>query len=309
MRLVTPKEKVYLGEVFTIEVQVYLKNVVQNAGQFRFTSLPADGFTVGKMTRGQQREEQIGNSVYNITPIYIALTAIKTGDFNLGPITASIVVQLPAPHRGNNDPFDMPDPFGMFQRGVQKQLTFATDSESIHSLPLPSEDAPPGFNGAIGNYTMSVNAGPTNVAVGDPITVHVKISGRGDLEALSLPHQSTWHDFKIYPPTSNVTNTDQLGIQGTKTFEEIVSPQNTNVNELPPFSFSFFDPNAGEYRTLKESALPLTVQPGGATPIPTVAAASTGSQGNHPPEQNIVPIKQRSGELATIESPVPVQAW
>ncbi len=309
MRLVLPKKKVYLGEVFTIEVQIYLRNIVQNAGQFHFTALPSDGFTVGKMTRGQQRAEQIGASVYNVTPIYIALTAIKTGDFNIGPITASLVVQLPAPNRQNNDPFDMPDPFGMFQRGVQKQLTFATDTESLQSLPLPTENIPPDFNGAIGVYNMTVNAGPTNVAVGDPITIRVNISGRGALDALTLPQQSAWHDFKVYPPTSKVKTTDDLGMEGTKSFEEIIAPQSTNINELPPFSFSFFDPNAGAYRTLKESPLPLTVEPGGATPVPIIAAAQNETQGNTLPEQNIVSIKQRAGELATIGPPVAEQTW
>ena len=51
---------------------------------------------------------------------------------------------------------------------------------------------------------MTVTAGPTNVAVGDPITVRVQISGHGALDALTLPDQPAWRDFKTYPPTSKV---------------------------------------------------------------------------------------------------------
>ena len=69
---------------------------------------------------------------------------------------------------------------------------------------MPAEGAPANFNGAVGDYTMTVTAGPTNVAVGDPITVRVQISGRGALDALTLPDQPAWRDFKAYPPTQNV---------------------------------------------------------------------------------------------------------
>ena len=34
---------------------------------------------------------------------------------------------------------------------------------------------------------MTVTAGPTNVTVGDPITVRVQIFGRGALDSLNLP--------------------------------------------------------------------------------------------------------------------------
>jgi hypothetical protein len=198
----------------------------------------------------------------------------------------------------------------LFGFGEQKQLTLATDTESARSLPLPAENAPADFSGAVGSYELAVSAGPTNIAAGDPITVRVEISGRGTLESLTLPEQKLWHDFKTYPPTANVELADQLGIQGRKTFEQIVSPENTDVKQLPPFSFSFFDPEAKQYRTLTKPAVQLTVRPGGVATAPSIAAPKNANNNDAPPpQQDIVPIKQRLGTLAQIGPPLLRQTW
>jgi hypothetical protein len=304
MKLSLPKNEVYVGEVLTAELQIYVREGVQTVGGgFQITAQPAEGFTLGKMLEGQHQRVRAGNANYTKVPFQVALTAIKSGPITVGPITARLVIQVPSARR--RDPFL--DPFGMFAE--QKHLTLATDTESAKSLAVPLENAPADFNGAVGNFQLSVSAGPTNIATGDPITVRVEISGRGALESLALPEQKAWHDFKTYPPTANVEFADQLGIQGRKVFEQIVSPENTDVKQLPPFSFSFFDPEARQYRTLTQPAVKLSVRPGGVVTAPTITAPKNGDNSPPPPAQDIVPIKQRLGTLAQVGPPLFQQTW
>jgi hypothetical protein len=314
MKLTLPEKEVYPGEVLAARLDIYLRDDVQNFGNFQFTGTPANGFTVGKMAQGSKQRVQIGNRVYTDVPLEIALTANKSGAISLGPFTAGAVVVLPSSQ--GRDSF----PFGMFGGGEQRQVSFATDTLNVESLPLPTEGAPANFNGAVGDYTMAVTAGPTNVSVGDPITVRVQISGHGAFDALTLPDQPAWRDFKAYPPTSKIATSDQLGLQGTKTFEQIVTPQNTDVHELPAFSFSFFDPGAKTYRTLTQAPVQLAVRSGGTTPAPVIAATKSASS-PAPPPQDILPIKEQFGALAPAGPPlltqpaflaaqsVPVLAW
>ena len=305
LRLVLPRKEVYVGETFTAQLQLHLLNRVQGVNQIQLAAFPADGFNVGKMVEGQRRQAQIGNNVYTIIPVEVALKAIKAGNLTIGPVVFSLVVELPSNRQ--RDPFD---PFGMFSRGEQRQMSVATTPETVQSLIVPRENAPPDFNGAIGRFTMAMSAGPTNVAAGDPITVKVQISGRGSLDALTLPEQPAWHDFKIYPPTTKVVTTDQLGLQGTKTFEQIVTPESAQIKSLPPVSFSFFDPEVKAYRTLTEPAVPLMVRPGGVTAAPTVLAGSKNRVDNSPPQTlDIVPNKQRLGALAQIGPPLIQKTW
>jgi hypothetical protein len=314
MKLTLPEKEVYPGEVLAARLDVYLRDDVQNFGNFQFTGTPANGFTVGKMVQSPKQRVQIGNRIYTDIPLSLALTTVKTGPASVGPFTASAVVVLPSANQAR-DSF----PFGIFGGGEQKQVSLATDTLNVESLPLPA-GAPANFNGAVGDYTMTVTAGPTNVAVGDPITVRVQISGHGALDALTLPDQPAWRDFKTYPPTSKVETGDPLGLQGTKTFEQIVTPQNTDVHELPAFSFSFFDPGAKTYRTLAQPPVQLAVHSGGTTPAPVIAATKTANSQN-PPPQDILPIKEQIGALTPAGPPlltrpaflaaqsVPVLAW
>ena len=301
MKLALPEKVVYPGEVLAARLDIYLRDDVQNFGNFQFTSTPADGFTVGKMAQGSRQRVQIGNRVYTDVPLEIALTANKSGAISLGPFTASAVIELPSSKRGG-DPFIQ----RFFNTGEQRQVTLATDTLNVESLPLPAEGAPANFNGAVGDYTMTVTAGPTNVAVGDPITVRVQISGHGALDALTLPDQPAWRDFKAYPPTQSLKTTDQLGIEGNKTFEQIVTPQNTDVHQLPAFSFSFFDPGAKNYRTLTQPPVQLAVHSGGTTPAPMIAATKSANS-QTPPPLDILPIKEQFGALAQAGPPLLTQ--
>lgn len=297
LKLVLPRKEVYVGETIIGQLQFYILSRMQGASQLQLTGFPAEGVNVGKMVESQHRQTQIGNSVYTIIPVSVPFKVFKTGTLTIGPATFNLVIN-------QRDPFD---PFGMLGRGRAQQMALVAEPVTLQSSPLPRENVPANFNGAIGTYTMACSVGPTNVAVGDPITVKIQLSGRGSLESLSLPEQPAWHDFKTYPPTSKVETADEFGLQGTKTFEQVVTPQSADVKTLPGISFSFFDPEKKAYQTLVYPPTPLVVRPAGSVPTPTILASARGE--TPPPTQDIVPNKQRLGTLGHIQPPLVQQPW
>ena len=293
LKFVFPKNRIYVGEPEVARLELYLRDDVQDLRNFQLTSSPTDGFSAGKTAeqQNQRRRAQIGNHIYTIIPLAMPLTAVRTGSLTLGPFTASAVMVLPGQNQGG-DPF-----FRQFlNQGEQKQVTLATDPVNVESLPLPAENKPANFTGAVGSFTMTATAGPTALTVGDPITVRVQISGRGALDTVTLPPQEAWRDFKTYPPTTKLETSDQFGFQGTKTFEQIISPQNSDVHELPALTFSFFNPDDGQYHTLTQAAVPLVVKAAGASPMPAMAANKNPAE--EKPPQDILPIKEKLGTLA-----------
>jgi hypothetical protein len=222
-------------------------------------------------------------------------------------MNGSVVVHLPSGRGRSRSPFDIESFFG--PQTDPHQVELSLEPQNVEVLPLPTENVPPNFNGAVGNYTMAFSAGPTNVAVGDPITVKIQIAGQGQLDGLSLPDQPGWHDFKAYPPTTRIDTHDQLGVQGTKFFEQIIVPQNADIKTIPPVSFSFFDPGAKAYRTLTQPAVPLLVRPSASSPAPSITATPRGPQDSPPPSQDIVHIKPRLGALAQVTPPLLQQPW
>jgi hypothetical protein len=301
-KLVIPKKEVFVGEVVIVELQVYVREGVANANnilasvdRFEGSLLKADNFTVLKSAHAQGRRVQVGNAIYGVATLVNAVSPVKAGTLSIGAQDTQLTLQM------RRDPYDL--------FGIPRQVVLTAEPQTLTVLPLPKDKVPPGFNGAIGNFTLAVNAGPTTVAAGDPITVRVQIAGRGAFDSLKLPEQTTWRGFKTLPPSEKIEAPDALGIQATKTFEQVVMPENGDVKALPPFYFSFFDPDKKSYQTLTSQPVPLIVKPSVAAPVPTVAASASRGQDAPPPTRDIVHIKPRIGVLAQTGPPLMRQPW
>lgn len=306
LRFAVPKKEVYVGEVVTVEVQLCLRDVVRNIANVQLSPPKTDGFTVLKNTQLQNRRAQIGNGVFTVVPLVYAMAATRSGPQVLGPLDCSLVAEIPGTRQRRRDVFD---PFGMFESTEQRPVTAAAEAQTVQVLPLPTNNLPVSFNGAVGSYELTVSAGPTNVTVGDPITVRVQITGRGALDLLTLPEQRGWGEFKTYSATSKLENSDSLGLQGTKLFEQVVAPQSPDLKSIPAVEFSFFDPEAKVYRTLKSAPIPLSVR-AAATVAPVIAMTKTAAgQDVPPPTQDIVGLKQRLGAVATLQTPLILRPW
>jgi hypothetical protein len=174
----------------------------------------------------------------------------------------------------------------------QAQLTGArplkstATADSIIVRPLPEEDRPLAFSGAVGDFTVTATAKPTEVAVGDPITVvyTVKTQSRdpralGALEVLQAPPFASLpelaKDFRI--------PSDQLG--GTvrereKQFTQTFRPLHDGVTAIPPLPFAFFDPEADTYRVVTTEAIPITVRAAERLQLSQIVGGSVGDSAN-----------------------------
>jgi hypothetical protein len=294
--VVLPKTNLYINEPVVAEFRVYLRSDVRRSDNLQQFAPEGNGLTFGPLVQGQRYSRRVGNASFTVVPLSVAITPVKAGTVSINPMNATIVL--------NNRDL-MESIWG--EGGNPVQTTLTSPRMDLQVSPLPTENVPPGFAGAVGSYTMAVTAGPTNVVAGDPITLRIQISGQGALDSVTLPEQPGWENFKAYPPTAKVNTTDQFGLEGSKTFEEIVTPQNTDVRALPPIAFSFFDPEQKKYRTLTQPAMPLVVRAANPGTMPALAA-NTHSE-NSKPTADVVPIKQHLGVVAEIKPPLIQQPW
>ncbi len=135
----------------------------------------------------------------------------------------------------------------------------ASDPLNLEVLPLP-EPAPPGFMGLIGEFTVEATAQPTEVNVGDPITLTVRVLGPEPLERvppLALARQPGLADsFKL--PREPTLPTVQ---PGAAVFTQIIRAGSDRVTEIPPIQVPYFDVASGAYGIAKSRPIPLTVHP------------------------------------------------
>jgi hypothetical protein len=290
--LALPKPELVVGEIIVAELRLYLRSEIGNISDLNIPAVTGDGYNAGALNQGAQFRRRVGTATYNVIPFNFTLAPVKSGNLTVGPLAGTVVVY--------GGPQDF---FGRYRQ--RSQVDFASVPQRLQVASVPLENAPANFTGAVGNYSMNVSVGPTNVATGDPITVRVQISGRGALSGLMLPVQDAWGDFKSYPPTVKVETTDALGLQGTKTFEQVISPENADIQELPAFAFSFYDPETKTFRTLTHPPTKLVVRPGGVVVAPTIVTGAKPNGNEAAPQPvDIVPIMPRLGAVSQTTAPL-----
>jgi hypothetical protein len=299
LKLIVPKQEIYVGEMLPIEVQLY----VTDAENVQNPQIKSDGFVIHKTLEPTRAQSQVGNMMYTVLSYRMLVSAAKAGKLSLGPAEMNLVLRL----RSQPDPNDL---FGFFGRYQRRAVTLNSPAAEVNVLTLPS-GAPADFSGAIGNFRWSVTANPTNVAAGDPITMKVVVNGRGNFDNLKLP-EVNWPDFKVYTPNVSTTPEDPLGISGVKTFEQVIVPQSATTREIPALTLTYFDPDQKRYVQLAQAATALSVRPSSGGPaVPTVVAAQNGNSADDesPDRTDIVHIKSDPGPIAAIAPPLVRQPW
>ena len=285
--LVVPKKTAYVGEMVPVEVRLGF-DPRAHPKLVDGPEISGQGFTAQKLQQAQEHLETINGKSYDVVTLKSAVAAARPGKFQLGPVKAKAQVSVArrsgAPRSRSpfdlfnfDDPFSDPlfaDPFGRFAE--RREVEMQSEPVEFEVKPLPP-NAPPGFSGAVGNFTMATEAKPTSVQTGDPITVRSTISGRGNFDRVSAPALEEDRGWHKYPPSSKFKQDDDVGISGEKSFETVISP-NEKKPAIPPFVFSYFDPAKEKYLTLRSD--PISIQVQGAA---AVAAASPAAPGSVPP--------------------------
>jgi hypothetical protein len=274
VELVLPKQSAYLGEAIPAEIRVsILRRNFAGRRSVEPPQLNTQGITMQAMHDPEERVQEIDGQIYYTFSYKTALSAAKAGKFDVGPVNVSAVMLVSQPNpsrRIPHDIFDMDNPFEQFFATQQVNVTLNSKPVELNVKPLPP-NAPANFSGAVGRFTMAVDAKPKTVQVGDPITVTSTISGRGNFDRMNEPVLEDERGWHKYPPSSKFKQDDDVGISGEKIFEMVLAP-GEKKSAVPPLVFAYFDPSKENYVTLRSDPVSITVE-GGAAPAPTVAAA------------------------------------
>src|SRR5438270_2090080 len=283
--LVVAKKDAYVGEMVPAVIRLGFDPRAHGRLE-EGPELSGQGFTTQKLQQPRENLETIGGRTYQVYSFKTAIAAARPGKFEIGPVTAKAAIVLPrrpsAPRTTRprspfdlfnlDDPFSDPffsDPFGSM--GERAELPIKSETATLNVKPLPP-NAPPNFSGAIGNFTMTADAKPKTVQVGDPITVTSTISGRGNFDRMNGPTLEAERGWHKYPPSSKFKQDEDVGMSGEKTFEMVIAPNEKKL-AVPPLVFAYFDPSKENYVTLRSGAIPITVE-GGAASTASAAAPS-----------------------------------
>ena len=267
LRMTVNKTRAVVGEPVIVTLKLYVQtSAISGFEDVRFPTF--DGFWSQEIDAPQNIQfvrENYNGKIYNAALLrrYMLLPQ-QTGALTIDPSELVCLLQVQAESSGPRSIFD--DFFSSYQT-IRKRVT--SDPVTVNVSALPS-GAPASFTGGVGSFRMS--AGSFRMSAGfssDSVSAHeatslkVEISGTGNINLIEAPKVQLPADFESYDvrKTDDIT-TGASGSTGTLTFEYPFIPRAPGVFEIEPVEFTYYDIEAGRYRTLSSGPLRLNVGEG-----------------------------------------------
>jgi hypothetical protein len=179
-----------------------------------------------------------------------------------GTVTGNVVVGYQKRQRLRNPFESLFEHEFFFERGKRamvEKFAIPSNKPTLTVLGLPKDGRPANFSGLVGKYGMIASAAPTEVSVGEPITLTVQVTGPDYLEDVELPplHQQPAldRDFKI--PTEMAPGK----VEGhMKTFTQTIRAKYAKVKAIPSIELPFFDAETGKYAVAHTEPISLSVR-------------------------------------------------
>jgi len=257
VELETDKKEAYIYEQIVESFKLFFQKGLP-IDDLDYVAASTKSFLAEKLGEERRYEEVRDGILYNVIELRTALFPLVSGNIEIPPakFNCNIIIRQQGYRNSIFDEFS--------GRGGQKYpVERSTDSVKLKIKPLPESDKPDNFAGTVGRFTMDVLAKPTEVKVGDPITLSINIRGKGNIQTIGEPVLAPGDekDFKIYPAETDTTITDRGdGIKGEKLFSKVVEPQHEDIDMIPAISFSYFDPELEKYMTITHNPIPIVVE-------------------------------------------------
>ncbi|WP_420209119.1 BatD family protein [Candidatus Electronema sp. JC] len=256
LRILPEQERFYAGQLVPFTVKAYFRPG-RRLHLKTDPQLTGENFLLHSLDKEPtQQQEAHEGELFIVLTWQGALSAVKDGPAALSAqVEADLLVPEP---RSGGSLFD--DPFfgNFFDRHTRREMKFTSPEQAVTVLPLPLKNRPADFKGAVGLFSLAVAASPAEVRLGDPVTLKMKIAGKGNFDRVQTPDLSDSAGWKVYPASARLR--ELPGGKGEKSFEQAVVPVSPGLTAVPPLRFSFFDPAAGDYVTLTSEPVPLRLQ-------------------------------------------------
>lgn len=252
LRAEIDKRDYYPGQQIKLNYRLIFKENIQTANVFREDDY-ADFFLQNFNPNYRDvTYETINSQPYASKVIRsVALYAHQSGTYTIEPMVIEVGVNAPYPVNQ-----------GFFTMRRLKNIQVASEPLTITILPLPA-NAPEGFSGAVGAYTMEASAGNTQLTTDDDFTIEIKVEGDGDARRWDPPTPVVNDDFELYDPEIKEENvTESMGrIIYTRTIRYKMIPQRPGSFDVT-IPFVYFNPENKSYETLTTETYQLQVAQG-----------------------------------------------
>ena len=242
----------YVNQTVTLGVRFYFARLFMDNAPYTEPSI--SNLFMEEIARSEGRQI-INGRLYNYQERRYAISGVTAGAAQAG---AATVRYVPAASLSNLSVFDR-----MFAAVAQEAETAKSNTIALNIQAVPAQGKPKSFYGAVGSgYSISASVDRDKVEAGEAINLTVKVNGPGNLKPTSDLKIPQLPGFKVYDVVSNSGAIASNGeLQSYKIFKTVIVPTSSGTYTIPELSWSYFDPSAKQYRTLRTKPLSIQVTP------------------------------------------------
>lgn len=256
LRLLLNTREVYVGQPVTATLKLYTRINLSGINELKYPDFK--GFLREEIETPPLKslESEVIDGVQYGTGVLqrFVLYPQIPGELRVDSVHITALVQK---RTGVSDPF-FSDPFfdNFFSNVTTVAMKVSTRPAVIKVKPLPAPQ-PADFHGAVGSFELNSSLSKTEVEVNDAMTYTLTLSGTGNLNLAGEPVINFPQGIEKYDPRVTVKSSGTS--TGTKTFEFLLIPRNTGTFDLPPVSYTVFDPAQEKYITLRTTGYTVKV--------------------------------------------------
>ncbi|GGB09400.1 BatD family protein [Puia dinghuensis] len=266
------KNSCYVGEPIVATYKLYTRL----SSESRVTKRPSlNGFSVYDMidpSSDAVSVEHLNGKDYTVHTIRkTQLIPLQAGSIDLDQLEVENTVHFvkasgrqEVRHNGNNlrDLLDQMADENDLGPAIDENVTIDTKPVTITVKPLPEENKPATFGGAVGNFSVEASLASNTVGAQDEATLHLVVKGKGNLPVIAAPPISWPASVDAFDPTAKEdVNKTVAPMTGSKSFDYVFVPKTAGHYTIPAVNFSYFDPASQTYKTAGTKPLDLQVSP------------------------------------------------
>lgn len=252
----TDKKQVCVNEPVNFYLRFYRS--IRLLGNPQYTPPDFTGFWIEDLPPQREYYTTADGVRYLVTEVRAVLFPMSSGKYTIG--SASLICNIEDIDRSKRDSFD--DFFkDFFSRG--KAVTLRSKPIEINVSPLPEKGKPSNFKGTAGEFNLTAEIDKAKLKTGEPLTLSVTITGKGNIKTISEPVLPELNGFKKYDTISSFNiSKDNYILKGSKTFKTVLIPQVKGKLEIPEIKYSYFDTKDRVYKTLSSRPITVNVEKG-----------------------------------------------
>jgi hypothetical protein len=152
---------------------------------------------------------------------------------------------------------------GFFQSQSMRVGTHGSQEVEIEVQPMPKENQPKDFTGAVGSFQLKLESEKTIVPQHTPVTLTLTLSGEGNFQSIDNIIIPLPAGFESYDSKTGAKGTTPIGMRrelfSQKVFQLTAIPRTAGKFTIPPIEWNFFHPGKNAYEKISTSPLEIEV--------------------------------------------------